>query len=276
MSIFVNDWAQQAYQINRENYKIHFIWFRIFIYLLVMMTVNRFVVMVSLLDQLPPANYSYLNVFWMGLRFDALILGFTYFLVLGLSYLRFFLSEEISLHAMIYLTRKYYFFIWTMISLAYYFNVWFVLSNHKHMRLEDWKKAAELKTYIVFQNFPLAVFGVVSIVLLVSFYLGFYQILHSDELFDVGLDVESKKEKFVSSVETLQQAHDFKESLPDRVPYWGQFLFFLLAPLLLVALVARGTLTPHHLGYEHSLISEHSLLNELVLNPVWTFDKTSE
>jgi len=40
----------------------------------------------------------------------------------------------------------------------------------------------------------------------------------------------------------------------------------ILASILLVALAARGTLTPHHLAKEHSEISTQPLLNNLALN----------
>jgi hypothetical protein len=47
----------------------------------------------------------------------------------------------------------------------------------------------------------------------------------------------------------------------------------IVAPVFLVALAARGTLTAHHLGMEHSEVSHVQALNELALSPVWAFDK---
>ena len=47
----------------------------------------------------------------------------------------------------------------------------------------------------------------------------------------------------------------------------------LLIPILVTALFARGTVTPHHLRREDSIITSYAPLNELVLNPAWVFDK---
>ena len=47
----------------------------------------------------------------------------------------------------------------------------------------------------------------------------------------------------------------------------------LVLPIFLVALAARGTLTPHHLGREHAEVSQSQELNQLALSPLWAFDK---
>lgn len=276
MSIFINSWAQSIFTVNRENYKIHFIWFRVLCVLAMMMGLNRFVVFISLSSELPPLGMEALQIFWMGFRFDLLILGFTYLVVIAFGVLRFLFPEEIHLHAVVYLTRKYYFVVWTVISLIYYFNSWFVLSHKKHMRLEDWRHAVELKTYLVAQQFPLLVFTMISIALVVSFYVGLYVILTCDDFFDVVIEDQMHKPKVVSKNETIRAFNQFKEELSDQTPYWVQFFFFFFVPLLIAALAARGTVTANHLEYTHAQISKHSLVNELVLNPVWTFDKRAE
>ncbi|MFN7903915.1 MAG: hypothetical protein ACK5P5_01910 [Pseudobdellovibrionaceae bacterium] len=276
MSIFVNEWAFNIFQVNRENYKIHFIWFRILFFLLLMMSLNRVVLFVSFDSELPDLSLSHVSAFWMGLRFDALILGFSYFVVLILGVLRFFFPEEITRHGMIYLTKKYYLLVWILISVIYYFNTWFVLTHQRHMRLPDWQRAVELKTYMVAQNFSKEVFLMITGALVVSFYFGAYKILKTDEFYDVDIEKKVEFPEIVSKNETLRELYTMKQNLPDVTPYWLQFYFYLLIPLIIAALFARGTVTNHHLGLQHSVISSHTLMNELVLNPVWTFDKAQQ
>lgn len=47
-------------------------------------------------------------------------------------------------------------------------------------------------------------------------------------------------------------------------------------PWLFVALLARGTITPHHLRREDAQISPHLWQRELILSPIWALDKDLE
>ncbi len=46
-----------------------------------------------------------------------------------------------------------------------------------------------------------------------------------------------------------------------------------IAPVFIVALAARGTISAHHLGMEHAEVSQVQSLNQLALSPLWAFDK---
>lgn len=57
---------------------------------------------------------------------------------------------------------------------------------------------------------------------------------------------------------------------------WGRGRFIVIGivlPLLAVASAARGTWTAHHLGLEHSELSQIQALNQMTLSPLWAFDK---
>lgn len=58
---------------------------------------------------------------------------------------------------------------------------------------------------------------------------------------------------------------------PDEPP--AKLLWRFFAPIFLVALMARGTVTPHHLEKEHSYVSGAAILNKWVLNSLWAFNK---
>jgi hypothetical protein len=47
----------------------------------------------------------------------------------------------------------------------------------------------------------------------------------------------------------------------------------VILPIFLVLLAARGTVAPHHLAMEHAEVSQNQWLNQLVLSPLWAFDK---
>ena len=276
MSIFVNDWAQDIFRVNRENYKIHFIWFKILLILLAMMSLSRVVLLISLKGHLPEFGLDYLRVCWMGLRFDALILGFAFLGTWAFGMLRFLFPNEITRHMVIHLTKQYYFLIWTLISLLGYFNIWFVLVHKRHMRLIDWQQAVELKTYLVAQNFPRETFLLITCASVLGFYLGAKHILSCADFFELSIEKKETRPRYVSKSETLRELYEIKKNLPEVTPYWLQFWFYLLVPLFIGAFCARGTVTKNHLEWQHSQISNSSLLNELVLNPVWTFDKRGD
>lgn len=274
MSIFVNEWAQDVFRVNRENFKIYFIWFRILFVMLIMMSINRAVLFISLERSLPPFGMEQFHAYWMGMRFDALILGFSFLGVWLFGLIRFLFPNEITKHAMIYLTKKYYLLVWILISLVYYFNTWFVLSHKRHMRMVDWRQAVELKTYMVAQNFPRETFLMITAALIIAFYLAAEQILTHEDFYEISIEKKPGQPGIVSKNETLRELYEIKKNLPEVTPYWLQFWFYLLVPVIIAAFFARGTVTNHHLEFQHSQISNNSLLNELVLNPVWTFDKS--
>lgn len=63
------------------------------------------------------------------------------------------------------------------------------------------------------------------------------------------------------------------ERVVTREEGLGARILRLGGPVLVVALMARGTIGAHHLEKAHSEISDNLHLNQLVLNPVWAFDK---
>lgn len=55
----------------------------------------------------------------------------------------------------------------------------------------------------------------------------------------------------------------------NRSFHWGKWLL----SLVLVALAARGTVTAHHLGWGHAKVSSRRVVQELAINPLWSWDK---
>ncbi len=69
-------------------------------------------------------------------------------------------------------------------------------------------------------------------------------------------------------------------TINDEAPSWvtapfgkAENLIRFLAPILLVAFMARGTVGQYHLRREHSFVSTSERFNEWVLSPLWTLDK---
>jgi RsiW-degrading membrane proteinase PrsW (M82 family) len=67
--------------------------------------------------------------------------------------------------------------------------------------------------------------------------------------------------------------NDQKHSLWESAQKWPQSLKWLF-PIFVVGLMARGTVTAHHLEFLHSEVSASAKLNEIVLNAAWTLDKS--
>lgn len=59
----------------------------------------------------------------------------------------------------------------------------------------------------------------------------------------------------------------------DQLKLWPQIMRGVVVPVFILALAARGTVTAHHLGFEHAEISSVQGLNQLALSPIWAFDK---
>lgn len=62
------------------------------------------------------------------------------------------------------------------------------------------------------------------------------------------------------------------KTLGVSFPHWFHWIW----PWLFVALLARGTITPHHLRREDAQISPHLWQRELILSPIWALDKDLE
>lgn len=63
------------------------------------------------------------------------------------------------------------------------------------------------------------------------------------------------------------------ENLKYRESKAALVVLGVLLPLLITALAARGTWTPHHINIEHAQVSQIQALNQMTLSPVWAFDK---
>lgn len=191
-------------------------------------------------------NYSFvsiLDILLMGLRFDLLIWGFVLIiptLLLPLIYL-FNVGYTKALKT---LFDAYFIICWLVIVIISFGDfIQYSISGHRI----SW---ADLMHFSLFQvqlfNMKLGFFtlSMICLTFLVSFIIGVRDLLKSDEVF------------FVS--------HNLKKT-PK--------ILLILLPILLTLLMARGTLRPHHLRYEDSLITDNSRLNELALTPAWTFTK---
>lgn len=190
------------------------------------------------------------DLFFIGFRFDLMICGFLLIPVLFLLLVRLSMAESFQNYRIVFFSTRYAAVFWCVASLIYSVNSHFLELYHRHMRSHDWRELSELSNLINFvktdydTQFFIFVFSHLGLA-----YLGF-RILLSIEDFYVG------KNSFLANF--------------GRTP---ELILKLMLPLIIVALMARGSLGAHHLGARHSEISSHKYLNELVLTPLWTFNK---
>lgn len=178
--------------------------------------------------------------FWMGLRFDVLVLGFLW---IPFTLLIWGSSLWFSPRRYFYIFKTY----WAILILVIFNLTWFdffwmaenstrLNSSFRFLMSMDvleagWLQGGQGKSLLV--TFLLAVTCVGL--------LGYLRGLVLQKTFET----------------------------PRHLKSMGRFLL----TLLLVALAARGTITAHHLELAHAQISDDPLLNQLPLNAMWNMDK---
>ncbi len=201
--------------------------FRLLLYIFVL-NQNKFPLMETLVG------------FWMGFRFDLLVLGF-----LWIPFIFF-----VWLAPLKWSPRKLlpFFKIYWLLQILLIFNLsWMDIfwTEEFNVRLNDSFKLPDSFEVLGFGWEKLGFFDSIFVTFLMVFSTAF--LLH----FLVKLDL---KKTF-------------------HTPSARQTILRAIASLLLVAFSARGTLTPHHLELAHAQISNDPLLNQLPLNAMWNMDK---
>lgn len=184
--------------------------------------------------------------FFTGFRFDLLIYGF---LLIPMLLLWIFFALTVTWGELSTLITRWYFrSTWAFIGFLQVFDFMQFHVNGVRIREQQFQSLFGGWIFEIWPSVSMVPFFVFLIVVLIVFFLGLWVI----EQVQIG---------------------DWKDEYSPLKGGWGEISWRLFWPLLIVALMARGTLEAHHLRYEHSLISNDTRLNEMALNPMWTMDK---
>lgn len=215
---------------------------------LLFMSLNRLLIFRTAPTFVEGARWGDLaEIFWMGFRFDLLVLGFFLLPVVPLSW--FCRRAGVRLVHLLFL---YLALSWTVIVIMALVGHGFFYAEGRHLSWWDLQSLLDGGSSASGHGtFYLSMWGLLSIVIYTL------QLL-------IGLRELERARRRVISLRKMSpmMGEGFFEA---ALRAWG--------PLLLVGLAARGTVTPHHLEKSHSLITSSASLNQLVLNPVWAFDK---
>lgn len=197
------------------------------------------------------SNSEVLTAFFMGLRFDLLVLGFVMLPVVPFSFL---LRWPRSPGGVALVGLRWYLgFAWTVIVLLGVIGHLFFVLKGRQFTWWDMGFLSEQQPLIF--GFLMSTSGIlVSLIALCELSIGWREL-----------------GRWTSRVRRAREALE-GDSVSVKVS-WGETALRTLGPWLLVGLAARGTVTPHHLEKQHSDVSSSPALNQLVLNPVWSFDK---
>ncbi len=178
------------------------------------------------------------QAFFVGIRFDLLVLGFLFIPVVTVWPAL--ILKELKDRLVEKILRTYLVTIWFSIIATSYFSLATFLQRDRHFR---WAQDT-------IQSLPLDITSQVLVTLIFIF------------AFLVGL----------KSIYKIARKPRF-EIGPKRAGVLVQLVVSLLLPILVVALAARGTLRAHHLEKADSEISPWENVNELTLNAIWAIDK---
>lgn len=236
------------------NWRFFSVWFKKFFVLAIVMTGFRYLSFDALKSQgllSGVSNEQVFDLFVLGFRFDSMICAFFMIPFVFILLLRLSLSDSLpNYHIVFYSTRIGAVF-WCLSSLIFAVDFHFLKRHHRHMRFEDWRDFTHPDQLTQFVNVSYDVDFFFSVLCLLGLtYVGFRYLLdESDFYVDRGSVLSQFDRKFELGLK------------------------FLL-PLVLTALIARGSVGSHHLGARHAAaLSEHKNLNELALNPLWTLNK---
>ncbi len=187
-----------------------------------------------------------LHSFRAGVRFDVLVIGFILIPITLVLLIQAILQKWQSWSLALY--KVYLSVVWTLICGMSYMDFFHFAKYGSRMRWEQyhtWSFEEFYQQMSGLQANQVTIFTVISLLLLA---LGLMMIR--------GLKFGHWKDEYSPS-----KGSPFEVTM--RV----------LLPFVLVALAARGTVEPHHLGLEHSRVSSNTSINEMALNAVWCFDK---
>lgn len=248
---------EELEEIIEVNWNFLCVWFTRLFFVALLMSGMRYVVFDHLLTSNIVGKIPWgeiFQIFFMGFRFDLMACAFLLIPILFLTLIRYSLAEWIHKGQLVFFSSRYSALLWCLMVLMYAVNTHFFLSNFRHMRLEDWLELKELSKLSVFIRVELSTPFLFNLLLLIGFcYLGFRILLNVEDFY------KDPKKNVIA------------QTFP-RAQIWFKALF----PLVLVAFFARGRLGAHHLDARHAKVSQRPVLNELVLNPLWTFDKSRE
>lgn len=199
----------------------------------------------STYHQLSLSNLSlFFDLLFQGFRFDLLVWGFFWIPIFVLFWPTFLLFSKSKFYVRwaFEFIRFYFGLIVSFVAVLSILDFDFFSRNLERITYFDWR----LQGTNISWNQPMLSFGAFTVI-------GYLAILFLVFFFEV--DKSKAKQSKISSF------------------FERRMYLFCLLQFLLIALAARGTLTPHHLNIEHSLVSADPVLNELVLNSVWNWDK---
>lgn len=184
------------------------------------------------------------KIFFQGFRFDLLVWGFFWipiFFVIWISYW-IFANHKKYLTYLAELGRIYFSVLSALLAMIYFLDYFHFERNLDRITYFDWR----LQGFVASFSWS-AVFFVTL-------------------LFGGLLAIE-----YIM----LLKGRPFFRNFELKINNWsrGKKIGVIFLQFLMIALAARGTVTAHHLNIEHSFISNNSTTNELVLNPVWNWDK---
>lgn len=181
-----------------------------------------------------------LLAFWMGFRFDLLVLGFLWIpfvFIVWLTPLRWSPKKLLPYFKFYWLVQ-----IFLMFNLSWMDIFW---TGQFHSRLNDSFKFPES---------------------MADLSLAWEKMGYFDSILSTAL-------MGVATVFLLHYLVNLELKKTFETPSHQKTLVRVLLSLLFVAFAARGTLTPHHLELAHAQISNDPLLNQLPLNAMWNMDK---
>ncbi len=235
------------------NWRLFSAWLKKILMIVVLMTGFRYLWFESLQVQklFPWAGVeNILELFFTGFRFDLMICGFLLIPIVFILLVRLSLPEHVPNYQFVFYSTRYGAIFWAAIVLMSAVDSHFVALYHRHMRKEDWAHLSDLGNLTKFvkldydSHFFISVFAHLALA-----YLGFRILLSIEDFY---VDRRTLLALFGRQIELILK---------------------LLLPLIIVAFLARGTLGAHHLGARHSEVSDDKRWNELVFNPMWTFNK---
>lgn len=218
--------------------------------LLAFMSLNRFLLYRTGLVWFENASWwEIAQTFWMGFRFDLLVLGFFAMplVLVSVGLRRMDRWGDATLRVLLVCWGG----VWTLVVLLSLLSHGFFVLAGRHLTFWD------LATLTTRGSELAGFFTATSGLLLLA--------IAACEV-SIGWREWGRAARAIRS----ERAKSVEATAPERL---GMVALRLVGPLLLAGLAARGTVTPHHLEKQHSLVSSNPSLNQLVLNAVWTFDK---
>ncbi|MEK2689669.1 hypothetical protein [Bdellovibrio sp. GT3] len=203
--------------------------------------------LLSTLSKIQMLNFlEVLHSFGAGIRFDLLVFGFLLLPIYFILMIQAFFEKWPNWMFVIY--KIYFGAVWLAISLLTYVDFFHYAHHGRRMRFAEYSNWSPEFTWEQMRSLPQNqnwVFTVITLALLILGYM-------------------------------LIKAVNFGQWKDEYSPQKGskfEMALRIVVPLLLIVLAARGTVEPHHLALEHSLVSDSTSLNEMALNAVWCFDK---